>query len=81
MALTDTSPTLEITLVLILDMGNCDYLLSENVKLVTTVSDEVVEVHMPGEILLASKDCVLAPYPHGAWGIIHALATITTVTE
>ena len=80
-ALTDTSPTSEITLALVSDMGNCDYLLSESAKIVTTVNDEFVEVHTPGEILLASKDCVLTSYPHGAWGTTHVLATITTVAK
>lgn len=80
-ALIDTSPTSEITLTLISNMGNHDYLLSESVTVIPTFGDDVVEVHTPEEILLASKDYVLTSYPHGAWGVTHALATITTPGE
>ena len=44
-ALTDTSPTSEITLALISNMGNHDYLLSESATVVPTFGDDVVEVH------------------------------------
>ncbi|EDR06651.1 retrovirus-related pol polyprotein [Laccaria bicolor S238N-H82] len=80
-ALTDATPTSEITLALVSDMGHRNYLLTEDVKVVSTVGDEVVDIHAPGEDLLASRDCVLDSYPHGAWGCTHALAATTNRGE
>ena len=80
-ALMDTSPTSEITLALILDVGNHDYLLTESVKVVSTIGNDIVQSHTPGEALLALKECVLDSYPHSAWGVTHALAAITTPGE
>lgn len=82
-ALTDVSPTSEITLALalVLDMGSYDYLLNKTMLVLSTINDEVVEVHTPGEVLLALRECVLALYRHGAWGVTHALAAMTTSGE
>jgi len=79
--LTDATPTSEITLGLISDMGSHDYLLTENAEVVSTVGNNVIEVHTLGEVLLASRDCILASYPHGAWGVTHALATMMASGE
>ena len=73
----DTSPTSEITLALVSDVGDRDYLLTESVKVVSAIGNNIVEVHTPGEALLMLKDCVLNSYPHGAWGVTHALVATT----
>ena len=80
-ALTDASPTLEITLALVSDVGHQNYLLTEGTEVVSIAGDEAVEVHTPGEVLLALRDCVLTSYPHGAWGVAHALAATTNSGE
>ena len=80
-ALTDASPTSKITLALVSDVGHQNYLLTEGTEVVSISGDEAVEVHTPGEVLLALRDCVLTSYPHGAWGVTHTLASTTNSRE
>ncbi|EDR07387.1 uncharacterized protein LACBIDRAFT_327844 [Laccaria bicolor S238N-H82] len=78
-ALTDTSSTSEITLALIADIHGDKCLLTKDTPLHSAEDDNVLEIHSPSEILLASKDCVIESYPEGAWD--HTTHTLTATTK
>ena len=77
-ALTEASPKSEITLALMTDLSNNDYLLTKETSIAPVGSNNVMEVHMMGEALLASTECILVSYPQGAWDLTHTLAAMTT---
>jgi len=66
-ALTDTSPTLEITLALIANLNGDDCLLNKDTPVYSAGRDDILEIHTPGKVLLASKNCVIESYPEGTW--------------
>ena len=76
-ALTDTSPTSEITLALITDVNSDNPLLSKDTPLYSD-GGNVLEVHSHGEVLLASRDCILESFPEGAWNHMTYALTATT---
>ena len=77
-ALTDASPKSEITLALMTNLSNNDYLLTKETSISPVGSNNVMEVHTTGEVLLASMECILVSYPQGAWDLTHTLAAMTT---
>ena len=76
-ALTDTSPTSEITLALITDVNSDNPLLSKDTPLYSD-GGNVLEVHSHGEVLLASRDCILESFPEGAWNHMTYVLMATT---
>ena len=80
-ALTDMSPTSEITLALMSNLGSDDYFLTKEISISSVKGDDILELNTMGEALLTSKECVLASYLQGAWDITHALAGMMTKDE
>jgi len=80
-ALTNASPTSEITLALMSNLGSDDYFLTKETSISSVKGNDILELNTMGEALLALKECVLASYPQGAWDIMHALAAMTTKDE
>ena len=78
-ALTHTSPTSEITLALITDVNSNNPLLSKDMPLYLDGGDilEVQSHHSHGEVLLASRDCILKSFPEGTWNHMTYVLTVT----